>query len=83
MCTISMFNMRPTDDNDTNPLMSSRFWGGDGKQSDMRNLWILFRTMNELIIPRIYMMSCFNDHMPVLRRYKELFLQQSIMYETI
>ena len=49
MCTIPMFNMRPTDDNDTNPFMSSRFWGGDGKQSDMRNLWILFRTMNELI----------------------------------
>ena len=29
MCTISMFNLRPTDDNDTNLSMSSRFWGGD------------------------------------------------------
>ena len=27
-------------------------------------------------------MSCCNDHMPVLRRYKELFLQYAIIYET-
>ena len=64
MCTILFFVLWCAGDKDTKPLMSSRFWGGDGKQSDMRNLWVLFRTMNKLSI----------DHIPVLRMYKELLL---------